>query len=234
MSTAEATVEATTAEASAHDAEREDVDEAMVEVPLEAGQEAAQPEVLQPRQDPPEEPAAAVEGGAVVPPPVVPEEEVPAIEGPALAEGSTPTMVDLTLDDSPIDKGKQVVGVEEVEAVDQAGPLAAVDEAGAAGQAGPSAGPESAPVGPPSGWPDLAALALVRAEEEIPRWGGSSLEFRDASNPSAKPVFALNDGDEVHHWEYLEGVRRHIERSLRVVTEAVSRDMRDATEVSSV
>jgi hypothetical protein len=42
-------------------------------------------------------------------------------------------MVDFTLDDSPIDKGKQVVGVEEVESVDQAGPSAAVDGAEAAG-----------------------------------------------------------------------------------------------------
>jgi hypothetical protein len=41
--------------------------------------------------------------------------------------------------------------------------------------------------------------------------GGSPLEFRDASNPGAEPVFALNDGDEVHHWQYLEGIRRHTE-----------------------
>jgi hypothetical protein len=170
-STAEATVEATAAEASTRDAGQADVDEVMVEVPREARQEAAQPEVLQPRQDPSVEPATTVKGGAVVPLPVVLEEEVPATEGSAPAEGSTPTMVDLTLNDSPIDKGKQVVGVEEVEAVDQAGPSVAVDGAGAAGQAGPSAGPESALAGPPSGWPDLATLALVRAEEEIPRWG---------------------------------------------------------------
>jgi hypothetical protein len=84
-------------------------------------------------------------------------------------------MVDLTLDDSPIDKGKQVVGVEDVEAVDQAGPSAAVEGAEAADQAGPSAAPESAPVGPPSGWPDLAGLALVRAEEELPHWGDRPL-----------------------------------------------------------
>jgi hypothetical protein len=96
---------------------------------------------------------------------------VPAVEGSAPAEGSTPAMVDLTLDNSPLDKGKQVVGVGEVEAVDQAGPLAAVDGAGATAQAGPSARPESAPAGPSSEWPDLAALALVWAEEEIPRWG---------------------------------------------------------------
>jgi hypothetical protein len=206
----------------------------MVEVPPEAGQEAAQPEVLQPQQDPPAEPAAEVEGGAVVPPPVVPEEEVPATEGPAPVEGSTPAMVDLTLDDSPIDKGKQVVGVEEVEALDQAGPCAAGEGAEAAGQAGPFAGPESTPAGPSSGWPDLAALALVRAAEELPRWGESPLEFRDTSNPGAEPVFALNDGDEVHHWAYLEGIRRHTERSLCVATEAVSRGMRDVVEVSLV
>jgi hypothetical protein len=57
-----------------------------------------------------------------------------------------------------------------------------------------------------AGWPDFAGLALVRAEEGIPRWGWSTLEFRDASNPSAEPFFALNDKDEVHHWEYLEGL----------------------------
>jgi hypothetical protein len=49
-------------------------------------------------------------------------------------------------------------------------------------------------------------LALVRAEEELPRWGRSTLEFRDVSNPSAETFFALDDKDEVQHWEYLEGL----------------------------
>jgi hypothetical protein len=141
----------------------------MGEVPPSAGQDAAQPGEPRPQQDPPAEPAATVEGGVIEPPPEVPEEEVPVVEGPALAEGSTPAMVDLTLDDSPLDKGKQVVGVKGVEAVDQAGPSAVVGEAGAAGEAGPSTGPENAPAEPSSEWPDLATLALVRAEEEIPR-----------------------------------------------------------------
>jgi hypothetical protein len=48
-------------------------------------------------------------------------------------------------------------------------------------------------------WPDYTGLALVRVEEELPRWGQSTLEFRDASNPSAEPFFALNDKDEVQH-----------------------------------
>jgi hypothetical protein len=202
-STTEATVEATTAEASVRDVGQADADEVMEEVLPAAGQEAAQPGPPRPQQDLPVEPAATVEGGVVEPPPVVLEEEVPAVEGPAPTKGSTPAMVDLTLDDSPLDKGKQLVGVEEVEAVDQASPLATVDGAGAAAQAGPSAGPESGPARPSSEWPDLAALALVRAEEKIPRWGGPSLEFRDASNPGVDPVFVLNDKDEVHHWEYL-------------------------------
>jgi hypothetical protein len=55
-------------------------------------------------------------------------------------------------------------------------------------------------------WPDYAGLALVQAEEELPRWGRSTLEFRDASNPSAEPFFALDDKDEVQPWEYLEGL----------------------------
>jgi hypothetical protein len=46
-------------------------------------------------------------------------------------------------------------------------------------------------------WPDFARLALVRAEEELPRWGRSTLEFRDASNHSAEPIFALDDKGEV-------------------------------------
>jgi predicted metal-binding transcription factor (methanogenesis marker protein 9) len=223
-STAEAAVEASMAEASVRDAERADADVVMEEVPPAAGQEAAQPGELQPQQDPPAEPTAMVEGGVDEPPPEVLEGEVPA-------EESTPATVDPILNDSPLDKGKQVVGVEGVEAVDRAGPSAAVGAAGAAGEAGPFAGPEDAPTGPSSEWPDFTTLALVRAEEEIPRWGGPSLEFRDASNPGADPVFALNDRDEVHHWEYLEGLRRHMDRSLRVVMEAVQRGMRDATEV---
>jgi hypothetical protein len=43
-----------------------------VEVPPEAGLEAAQPEELQPQQDQPAEPAVEVESGAVAPPPVIP------------------------------------------------------------------------------------------------------------------------------------------------------------------
>jgi hypothetical protein len=40
-------------------------------------------------------------------------------------------------------------------------------------------------------------LALVRVEEELPRWGRSTLEFRDAANPTTDPFFALNDKDKV-------------------------------------
>jgi hypothetical protein len=36
-------------------------------------------------------------------------------------------------------------------------------------------------------WPDYAGLVLVRVEEELPRWGRSTIEFRDASNPSLSP-----------------------------------------------
>jgi hypothetical protein len=50
-----------------------------------------------------------------------------------------------------------------------------------------------------AGWPDITELALVRAEEELPCWGRSTLEFKDASNPSAEPFFALDNKDEVHH-----------------------------------
>jgi hypothetical protein len=60
--------------------------------------------------------------------------------------------------------------------------------------------------------------------------GGPSLQFRDATNPDAEPIFVLSDKDEVHRWEYLEGVRQHLDRLLRVASGAV-RSMGDATEV---
>jgi hypothetical protein len=77
----------------------------VVEALQEAGQEAAQPEEPQPRQDWPTEPTVKVERGAVVPPPIV-QAVVPAIEALAPPQGSSLALIDLTVDDSPADKGK--------------------------------------------------------------------------------------------------------------------------------
>jgi hypothetical protein len=82
--------------------------------------------------------------------------------------------------------------------------------------------------------PDFIGLALVRAEEELPRWGRSTLEFWDVSNPSAEPFFALNDKDEVQHWEYLKGLQKHSLQSLCVVSDILVRGMSEAFEVSRV
>jgi hypothetical protein len=143
----------------------------------------------------------------------------PVAEVPAPPQGSTPALIDLTLDDSPADKGKQAVGVEAAEAADRAGTSAVLE----GDQAEASAG-----------WPDFAGLALVRAKEELPCWGRSTLEFRDASNPSTEPFFALDDKDEVHHWEYLEGLRKHTMQSLHVVSDTLARGMSEAFEVSRI
>jgi hypothetical protein len=118
-----------------------------------------------------------------MPPPVI-LAVVPAVEASGLPQGSTPALIDLTLDNTPTDKGKQAADVEETEALDGAGTSAALggDQAEAS-----------------AGWPDFAGLALMRVEEELPCWGRSTLEFRDTSNPSAEPFFALDDKDEVHH-----------------------------------
>jgi hypothetical protein len=43
------------------------------------------------------------------------------VEVPALPQGSTPALIDLTIDDSPADKGKQEADVEMTEAADRAG-----------------------------------------------------------------------------------------------------------------
>jgi hypothetical protein len=119
---------------------------------------------------------------------------VPVVEAPAPPQGSTPALIDLTLDDSPADKGKQAVDIETTEASDRASTFVVLggDQAEAS-----------------ASWPDFAGLVLVWAEEELPLWGRSTLEFRDVSNPSAEPLFALDDKDEVHHWEYLKGLRKH-------------------------
>jgi hypothetical protein len=127
-------------------------------------------------------------------------------------------MIDLTVDDSPSDKGKQKANVRMVEAFDQPETSAAPD-----GDAMETSG----------GWPNFAELALVRAEEELPRWGRLTLEFRDAANPDAEPFFTLDDKDEVQHWEYVEGLRKHSVRSLRMVADTLVRHMSGAFEVGS-
>jgi hypothetical protein len=63
-------------------------------------------------------------------------------------------MIDLTVDDPPADKGKQKADVEMVEAPDWPGTSAALGDDLAEAS---------------TGWPDYAGLALVRAEEELPR-----------------------------------------------------------------
>jgi hypothetical protein len=93
-------------------------------------------------------------------------------------------VIDLTFDDSPSNKGKQKADIEIVDASDQ--PRTSATPDGDVAEAS-------------SGWLDFVELALVRAEEEHPRWGRSTLEFRDAANPDAKPFFALDDKDEVQH-----------------------------------
>jgi hypothetical protein len=101
-------------------------------------------------------------------------------------------MIDLTSDDPPSNKGKQKADVEMVDASDRLGTSAAPDGDTAEASAR---------------WPNFAELALVRAEEELPRWGRLPLEFRDAANPDAETFFILDDKDEVKYWEYAEGLR---------------------------
>jgi hypothetical protein len=69
-------------------------------------------------------------------------------------------------------------------------------------------------------WPNFMGLVLARAEE-LPRWGRSTLEFRDVSNPNTDPFFTLDDKDEVQHWEYVEGLRKHSVQSLRMVADTL-------------
>jgi hypothetical protein len=154
---------------------------------------------------------------------VVPPSNVQAvaltIEMPAPPQGSTPAVIDLTVDDPPVDKGKQKEDVEMVDAPDRPGTSV-------------TSGDDLAEAS--ARWPDFVGLALVQVEEELPHCGRSTLEFRDASNPSADPFFALDDKDEVQHWEFIEGLRKHSVQSLRMVVDTLVRGMSEAFEVSWV
>jgi hypothetical protein len=108
-------------------------------------------------------------------------------------------VIDLTFDDSPSNKGKQKADVEMVDASGRPGTSVTLDDDVADTS---------------SGWPDFTELALVRAKEELPRWGRSTLEFRDAANLDAEPFFTLDDKDEMQHWEYIEGLHKHFVQSL--------------------
>jgi hypothetical protein len=128
-------------------------------------------------------------------------------------------VIDLIVDDPPSDKGKQKADVETVDASDRPGTSAALGDDLAEASAR---------------WPDYVGLALVRAKEELPPWDRSTLEFRDASNPSAEPFFTLDDKDEVQHWEFVEGLHKHSLQSLCMVTNTLVWGMSEAFEVSRV
>jgi hypothetical protein len=103
-------------------------------------------------------------------------------------------VIDLTVDDPPSDKGKQKADVEMVDAPDRSETFVTLEDDMAKAS---------------TRWPNFMGLVLVQAEEELSRWGRSTLEFRDAANPNAEPFFALDDKDEVQNWEYIEGLRKH-------------------------
>jgi hypothetical protein len=131
---------------------------------------------------------------------------LPSAQAEALASGGLPppqgllaTVIDLTSNDPLSDKGKEKADIEMVDATDQPGT---------------SAAPDDDTVKASARWPNFAELALVWAEEELPRWGRSPLEFRDAANPDAEPFFTLDDKDDVKFWEYAEGLRKHSMQSL--------------------
>jgi hypothetical protein len=201
--TAEAAVAVATGEAPVHDAERAGADVTMEEVASASGQETARARGSRPQQGPLAEPAGMVEVGAVEPLSGAPEEEAPVPEVPTVeARAPAPSSVEapapeapavvsarphVPLDNIPLDKGKQAMGVEGGEVADQAGVATAVGEVDTAGEAGPSAGPGDAPAGSSSSWPDIAALAIARAETELPRWGGRPFSSGTLRTPTPSP-----------------------------------------------
>jgi hypothetical protein len=77
---------------------------------------------------------------------------VPIVETSAPPQGSILAIIDLTVDDSPSDKGKQKGDVEMVDASDRPGTSTTLRD-------------DLADVS--ARWPDYTGLTLVRAEEEV-------------------------------------------------------------------
>jgi hypothetical protein len=76
----------------------------------------------------------------------------PTDERPAPPQGSTPAVIDLTIDDPPSDKGKQEADVEVVDALDWPGTsVTSGDDAAEAS----------------ARWPNFAGLVLARAETTL-------------------------------------------------------------------
>jgi hypothetical protein len=69
-----------------------------------------------------------------------------------LPQGSTPAMIDLTIDDPPSDKGKQKADIEMVDAPDWLGTSVTSEDDMAEASAR---------------WPNFARLVLARVEEEL-------------------------------------------------------------------
>jgi hypothetical protein len=109
-----------------------------------------------------------------------------------------------------------------------------VETVGASDQPGTSAAAEDDMAEASARWPNFVELSLMRTEKELPRWGRSPLEFRDAANPDAEPFFVLDNKDEVKYWEYAEGLRKHSKQSLWMVADTLVRNMSRAFEVSCV
>jgi hypothetical protein len=86
-------------------------------------------------------------------PPPNAQTEAPTGEGSLSPQGLTPTVIDLTSDDTPSDKGKQKADIEMVDASDQPGT---------------SVVPDNDMAEASTGWPNFTELALMRAEEELP------------------------------------------------------------------
>jgi hypothetical protein len=100
----------------------------------------------------------------------------PTDEKSALLQGSTLAIIDLTIDDLPFDKGKQKADIKMVDAPDRPGTsITSGDDVAEAS----------------ARWPDFIGLVLARAEEELPHWGRSTLEFRDALTPTPSPSLPL-------------------------------------------
>lgn len=120
-------------------------------------------------------------------------------QGPPPTPGLTLGAIVVPSDDSPIDKGKRKE--EDIEMTETASDVLFLTLVGwVVGIEGTSSMGRS-----------LAEVVRERVARELPSWGEDVLQLKDPTDPSAEPLFELNDPEEVNHWEHTEEFRQGTE-----------------------
>lgn len=149
----------------------------------------------------------------------------PSMEGSGHAE-VPPTDVPLaSAGDVSVASGSPVIVILDSPTSDQ-GKGAAGDETG------PSDRPEVPVVEQADLEPGEASMAFAPIAGDPNTWGGGPrLTWRDSAASGGRPVFTLDDGEEMRLWQEFQGVGQVVEKALEAATFALSKEMASISQV---